>query len=636
MADDQNSGGWLSKAGFLPRLFTQALPRPKPFTEMGVSGTPVYAGYVVTAERNPRLIGQEKHRTFSDILVNASIVAASVRYFLNVIARPAWSCEPADDSPEAKKYAEFVEDVMLDGIHTPWSRVVRRAGTYRFHGFHISEWTALRLKDGDHAGRIGFRDIEARPQWTIWRWEVDERGTVIGCWQRDPLTGRELGLPRTKIMYLVDDTLTDNPEGMGLLRHCVEPAERLKEYLEQEAIGFLRDLRGIPVGRAPIDELANAVKAGAITQLQMDDALAGLKDFVTLEKKGRNTSIIVNSAPYISKTDSGLMIANSKKWDVDLINARGISLAEAGKAIDRINYELARILSCEHLLLGSTSSGSYSLAKEKSTDLYLMANSVLRDIRLQAQHDLIDPLWNLNGFPEEMKPKLKSEDVAPKDVEQISNVLQQMAQAGAVMQPDDEAINFVRDLLGAPQLDLKKIMSQMVAQPVKGAPQPANTPKPKQGNGKDAPVKGEDAGQFGSTSTADTGTVKIAPTASIGLIRKVLGDTAADYIHDFVSSANPKFKGKSKAERIQMALGAFYSKMVPYKEAEPYREEDESVEGQSGTANGHDKEDDEFDVRLHAKPSGPSSRALSTGREEEVDPLVPGSGKKLNGRSRVV
>src|SRR5260221_278291 len=58
---------------------------------------------------------------------------------------------------------------------------------------------------------------------------------------------RDLGLPRTKIMYLVDDTLTDSPEGMGLLRHCVEPAERLKEYLEQEAIGFLRDLRGIPI-----------------------------------------------------------------------------------------------------------------------------------------------------------------------------------------------------------------------------------------------------------------------------------------------------------------------------------------------------------------------------------------------------
>lgn len=36
--------------------------------------------------------------------------------------------------------------------------------------------------------------------------------------------------------------------------------------------------------------------------------------------------------------------------------------------------------------------------------------------------------------------------------------------------------------------------------------------------------------------------------------------TAGDWIHDFVHSDNPKFKGKSKAERKKMALGAYYAK----------------------------------------------------------------------------
>ena len=35
---------------------------------------------------------------------------------------------------------------------------------------------------------------------------------------------------------------------------------------------------------------------------------------------------------------------------------------------------------------------------------------------------------------------------------------------------------------------------------------------------------------------------------------------ASTYISDFVKSDNPKFEGKSKKERIKMALGAFYSK----------------------------------------------------------------------------
>jgi hypothetical protein len=35
-------------------------------------------------------------------------------------------------------------------------------------------------------------------------------------------------------------------------------------------------------------------------------------------------------------------------------------------------------------------------------------------------------------------------------------------------------------------------------------------------------------------------------------------DPAGTYIHDFVHSDNPKFAGKSKAKRIQMALAASY------------------------------------------------------------------------------
>lgn len=46
------------------------------------------------------------------------------------------------------------------------------------------------------------------------------------------------------------------------------------------------------------------------------------------------------------------------------------------------------------------------------------------------------------------------------------------------------------------------------------------------------------------------------------LINEVLSKDAdaGDYIHDFVHSDNPKFAGKSKAERKKMALGAYYAK----------------------------------------------------------------------------
>lgn len=444
-------------AGFLPRLFSAVLPRVRAFSEMGVSGTPVYAGYVLTPERSHKLVGQEKYRTYSEILANTSIVAAGTRYFLNIIAKPSWNVEPADQSDEAKQLAEFVEDVF-DSLHTPWGRIVRRAGTYRFHGFNIQEWTACRRDDG----KIGFQDIETRPQWTIWRWEVDEQGAVIGAWQRDPLTGRELGLPRGKIMYIVDDTITDSPEGMGLLRHCVEPAQRLEEYLQQEGFGFLRDLHGVPLGRAPIDELQQAVTAGKISKADMDAAIEKLRKFVSMEKKSTDTAIILNSQPYQDFTDSGVTVSSQMKWGVELINGGAPGLQQVGEAIVRLNTEMARILGVEHLLLGADSAGSYALAKEKATDLYLLANSVIRDIATQAQHDLLEPLWSLNGFDDKLMPKLKPEDVQPRDAEQIARVMRDLATAGAMLQPDDEVQNFVRDLLGAPNVDLKEMQARMM------------------------------------------------------------------------------------------------------------------------------------------------------------------------------
>lgn len=39
-----------------------------------------------------------------------------------------------------------------------------------------------------------------------------------------------------------------------------------------------------------------------------------------------------------------------------------------------------------------------------------------------------------------------------------------------------------------------------------------------------------------------------------------LNANAGDWIHDFVHSKNPKFKGKSKKQRIKMALGAYYAR----------------------------------------------------------------------------
>ncbi len=84
-------------------------------------------------------------------------------------------------------------------------------------------------------------------------------------------------------------------------------------------------------------------------------------------------------------------------------------------------------------------------------------------------------------------------------------------------------------------------------------------------------------GKFSIIDTNDNTETKYAngPTVLAALKKltnegiKLLGDslnevlsksaTASDWIHDFVKSDAPQFKGKSKKQRIKMALGAYYA-----------------------------------------------------------------------------
>lgn len=421
----------------------KAFARVSPFKEAGSSGTAIFGGYISVEEKNPKATGAERYRTASDMLANISIIAAGVRYFLNLVAKPAWIVEPADDSDEAKQHAEFIESVM-NGMDVGWSRVVRRAGMYRYHGFGIQEWVALKREDG----LIGLRTIEQRPQHTIERWEVDEDGTLLGVWQRSPQTGQDLWLPREKIVYMVDDMLTDSPEGMGWFRHLIEPAQRLKSYLDLEAMGFERDLSGIPIGRAPIAALNTAVKNNVMTQQQADAAINGLRRFVQMEIRKKNTGMILDSQHFNDTTADGPKASAVAQWGIELLTGSSGSLPQLSAAIERLTVEMARIMGVENILVGSGGDGSLALSKDKSNNLYLLVNSTLVDMAGQFNKDIVDTLWALNGLPAEMKPSLKTEDVAFRDVEQVAKALADMATAGAVLAPDDPAVDDVRDLLG--------------------------------------------------------------------------------------------------------------------------------------------------------------------------------------------
>ena len=414
-----------------------------PFTEAGVSGTAVFGGYVENIEKNPKLANGERWRTAADMLANISIIAAGVRYYLNLVAKPAWIAEPADDTPQAQEYADFLTSVM-GGMDTGWPKVIRQGALHKYHGFAILEWAAKKRVDG----MTGIGKVEMRPSHTIERWDIDDNGTILGVWQRSPQTGIELPIPRHKMIYFVDDMLSDSPEGLGWFRHLAEPADRLKAYLNLEAIGFERDLSGIPIGRAPIAAINKAVKNGEITQAQATAALQGLTRFVQQEVKKKNTGLVLDSQHFQDTTADGPKSSAVAQWDIELLTGSAGSMPQLAAAIDRLRVEMAQIIGVEGLLIGTNGTGSLALSEDKSDNLYMQVNSTLTDMAEQLQKDFVDTVWALNGLPDEMKPRLKVEELSFKDAKMVADALASMAQAGAVLAPNDPAVDDLRDLLG--------------------------------------------------------------------------------------------------------------------------------------------------------------------------------------------
>lgn len=414
-----------------------------PKERLGVNGVNIVGGYLNPPDRDFRLHGRERYVTFSEMMANITIIATAIRYFNELVGKAHWSLEPGDpDNSPAVDIADFVEDCLGD-METPFERIVRRSAGYRYYGFSIQEWI---LKPRDD-GRLGYYDLEPRPQITIERWDCDERGIVGGVWQRTPVTGQMLYLPRGKLVYMTDDSLNSSPDGLGLLRQAYKSSQVLEKYENLETWGFETDLRGIPVAKIPYAEIQTAVDDGIITEVQAMGMRRGLEQFVTNHFRGARTGVALDSAVYTTQ-DQAATPSGPPKWDLQLMKAEGMSFQELAVAITRKTTDIARLFGAEHLMLGGDGQGSLALSQTGIERMYLMVNGALNEVKSAYNTDFVKPLMIFNKIDKKQWPKLKPDDIAYRSVQEVTAALLAMAQAGNTLMPDDPAIGEVRDLLG--------------------------------------------------------------------------------------------------------------------------------------------------------------------------------------------
>ncbi len=422
--------------------FFRRTKRPSPTAMEGTDGVYAFGGHLVNLERKSELKGRELYTTFDNMITNTVIVGASVRYFQNLVGGTSWSVTPrADAGADGERAAKIVEDGLVNAQlnSMPWFSVIRKAALYRFYGFSAHEWM-LRRRKAD--GMMIYADIQHRPQYTVELWDVpEEGGRFDGFVQRSYGVARQFYVARDQMFYCVDNTLNDNPDGMGLLRHVAEHSRRLARYEQIEGYAYESDLRGMPIGRVPGADLKKKAEGKAVGWFEQQTA--AVHQLIENHFKTGNQGIVLDSEPY--RDTLGNPSSSIPKWAIELIKSESNGLADVNVVIERLNREISRVLGMEFLMLGGDGKGSLALSRDKTSMFASVLEATLAELSWFAMHDLVYPLLRYNGMdPEICAPQLMADPIATERVEAAVAALVGLAQAGATLQPDDPAIDQIR------------------------------------------------------------------------------------------------------------------------------------------------------------------------------------------------
>ncbi len=432
-------------------MATKKLTEGTAKSTLGVAGDNTRSGQIRADEFIPELRGKNAIRKYREMRDNDSTIGAVMYAAEQVLRDVKIKVEPANDTEEAKREADFVESIFEDMDHSlddhiaeslsslsygfSWFEVVykRRVGPTKTSPKKYSKYTD---------GRMGVRKIVCRAPWTVSRFDVEPvSGDVLGIYQDVGYGSGKHYIPATKSLYYRTTVLNGDPSGRSILRNAYSSYVYLNNLQNIEAIAVERELAGIPIARIPSEYLsadASAAQSGFVGNLQQI-----LRD-VKFNEQGY---IITPSDTYPDKDGSP---TNIRLVDVELMSSSGTRNVDIDPIVRRYQHDIARSVLSEFLMLGGGNNGSYALSKSK-TDLFLRAlESYIQAIVDVLNKQLVERLWQLNGLNYDLMPCIKAGDVAPHDLREISGFLRNLNSADITVSDHPEVI---QDLMAIAELN---------------------------------------------------------------------------------------------------------------------------------------------------------------------------------------
>lgn len=416
------------------------LPKRDPLIELGGSGLKRKTG-LVDEEFLPQLRGDKAQKVYREMLDNDPVVG-SIMFFIRMLIRQVnWHVEPFGEEDSDLENVEFVEQCMED-MNLPWSAFIVECLSFLPYGWSFFE-IVYKQRNGDQEGnkdvpssnfsdgKYGWRKFAVRPHETRKKWLFDDGGGIQAFVQK--LEKDEVVIPIDVGLLFRTEISKGSPEGRSALRTAYRPWWFKKRFEELEAIGFDRNLTGLPVMEVPPEWFIESAYSE-----QLAIAEKTVRDLRNDEQAGLVMPAIYDEAGH--KLTSFSLVASPGSKDANIDNA-----------ISRKNREIAMTVLADVILLGHERVGTQALAVEKNAMFTSAITAWIIEIQDVVNAHAIKRLFRVNGLSTERLPLIKADDIEALNLAEVGKYIATLAGSGMPLFPDIELENYLRRLAGLPE-----------------------------------------------------------------------------------------------------------------------------------------------------------------------------------------
>lgn len=423
--------------------------------ELGSTGLKRQGG-VLYEEYLPELTGSRWLAVVRE-MVNHPILSAMLFAVEMQIRRTVWQTKAADDSAEARRWADFVDECFEDMSFT-WADTLSEILTMLPYGFAPLE-IVYKLRGGEswsprrnsrHSdGLIGWRKWSIRAQDTISEWNFDETGGIRGLVQFDHYAGkhREVAIPIEKLLLFRTTSNKNSPEGMSILRK-VYRAWYFAKKLENIQAVFYERLNGIPLARVPAQLLS--ASATAAQQLILED----MKEIVANLRIDEQAGVILPS----ERDENGNLL-----YELDLIRADVGAGYDIEATIVRNEQRMLMAIMADFILMGHDSVGSFASTQSHVDMFWIGVDAWLDSITDIINRHAISRLMKLNGVDYHLWPYLVHGSVEKIDLDALGQYIVRMASSGIDVAGNEDVRTFLYQQANMPVNQVPGIAKPPVA-----------------------------------------------------------------------------------------------------------------------------------------------------------------------------